>query len=98
MKYGQEIQLEKSRMFKRLITDTAFFSIVPSLNRAIGILILPIITVYVTPEEYGCFSYIVTIYSFFLLLFGVGLDATLLKQFYDLEKTLREKYVLNIRP
>ena len=68
-------------MFKNSI----YYAIGEALPKVFGILLLPVITNYLTPEDYGLWSYIISLITFIFAISTLNLN-TFIFRYYFLEK------------
>jgi O-antigen/teichoic acid export membrane protein len=70
---------------RRLVINTIYYTIGEILPRLIGFLLLPLITRYLTPAEYGIYSYTNTVMLFSFALSTLSLNTFLLRNYYKEE-------------
>jgi O-antigen/teichoic acid export membrane protein len=84
------------RIFKNsLVKDTGIYTITSIINAAIPFLLLPILTRYLTPEDYGItsmFTLLITLVSPFI---GLSINGAISRQYYNKEEIDIWKYVFN---
>ena len=68
------------------------YSAIEGLQKGISFFVVPFLTYYITPEEYGNVAIVLMIVSFFLIFFTFSLDATLMRYYVRIknEKFRRE--------
>jgi O-antigen/teichoic acid export membrane protein len=66
--------------------------VVPKL---IGLLVLPIMTAYLTPEDYGVIAYVDTIIIFIFNFSILSLNSYILREYFELDKQSKKKLVGN---
>ena len=74
---------------KKLLSNTILYSIGEIVPKILSFLLLPILTVYLTTEEYGVNSYMTSVMMFIFVLCSLSFNTYLLSQFYkekDIEK------------
>ena len=79
--------------WRGLFGDAATYVAGNVLNRAFPFLLLPVLTRYLTPAEYGTFVMFQVIVNFVLPLIGVNAEAALSRAFVDLEGASLRRYV-----
>lgn len=79
----------------KLAQDTGIYTILTVIDRAIPFLLLPIITRYLAPDEYGVFITFQTLMSFFAPLLSLGTDASILINYFKLAYDKFRKYFFN---
>jgi O-antigen/teichoic acid export membrane protein len=67
---------------KRLVIDSIYYTIGEILPRVIGFFLLPLVTRYLTPAEYGIYSYTNSVMVFSLALITLSLNTFLLRHYY----------------
>jgi O-antigen/teichoic acid export membrane protein len=65
-----------------------------TLPKLIGLLLLPIMTKYLTPEEYGIFAYIDAIILFVFVFSIISLNTYLLREYFELDTIINRKKLL----
>lgn len=75
---------------KKIVSGTVYYGIIPKLTIFINVLILPIITPYLTTDDYGIQGIIYSYTSVFLAIAPLGLHVHLVNSFYE----FGEKYNL----
>lgn len=65
-----------SNLVKKLLKESAVYSIGPILEKLIGIFLIPIYTAYLTPSDYGVLQFIVTVGAFLIPVIGAGLSTS----------------------
>ena len=75
---------------RRLIINSIYYTIGEILPRIIGFFLLPLLTRYLTPAEYGIFSYTNAVMGFSLVLATLSLNTFLLRNYYK-EETPEDK-------
>lgn len=84
------------KIFKStLIINTGLFSFSQVLNAAIPFFMLPILTRYLTPEEYGIISMFTLIVAIITPFTGVNINGAVVRQYYNHEKVDFWSYVGN---
>ena len=67
---------------RQLVIDSIYYTIGEILPRVIGFFLLPILTKYLTPAEYGIYSYTNVVMLFSFALATLGLNTFLLRSYY----------------
>lgn len=75
---------------KKIVSGTVYYGIIPKLTIFINVLILPIITPYLTTDDYGIQGIMYSYTSVFLAIAPLGLHVHLVNSFYE----FGEKYNL----
>ncbi len=70
---------------KKLFVDTSIYMIGNFISQGIGLLVLPIFTRFLTPEEYGIFNYTNSIKGFLTAFATLSLNSFVLKYYFDLK-------------
>jgi len=70
-----------------LFTNSLYYAIGEALPKVFGILLLPVITNYLTPEDYGLWNYVNSLVIFLFAISTLNLNTFILK-YYFLEKNL----------
>lgn len=79
---------------KKLLSNTILYSIGEIIPKVLSFILLPILTVYLTTEEYGINSYTTSIMMFVFVLASLSFNTFLLSQFYkEKDKDKREDIV-----
>ena len=71
---------------RRLVINTIYYTIGEILPRIIGFFLLPLLTHYLTPAEYGIYSYTNTVMLFTFALSTLSLNTFLLRNYYKEER------------
>ena len=71
---------------KKIIKESSIYTFTNLINSAAGFLILPILTRYLTPEDYGIVTTFQIIRSFGVLFVGMGTIDAIIRAFYEKEK------------
>lgn len=71
---------------KRIFGNTLAFGIIPKIPTAINLIILPIITPYLTLDDYGIWGVVSAYCSFFVCLAPLGLNVHLTNSFFEFKK------------
>jgi O-antigen/teichoic acid export membrane protein len=66
---------------KRFIKDAKVYTLGPFIDKAIAILLVPLYTSYLTTEDYGRMSFIMTIGGVFSVIVGLGLGTAFWKYY-----------------
>lgn len=81
----------KSNLFK----NTGVYTITSILNAAIPFLLLPILTRYLSPEDYGLLSMFLLLVSLVSPFVGLNVNGAITRKYYDQENTNIWQYVFN---
>ncbi len=86
------------RIFKgnKLLTDIGLYLTSTSINQAIPFLLLPILTLYLTPEDYGYINNFSAILLFSNSIIGGGLSANIMKHHYVEDNDYMKKLMGNL--
>jgi O-antigen/teichoic acid export membrane protein len=71
-------QIIQSGLFK----NSAVYTIAGFINAAIPFLLLPVLTAYLTPADYGIITMYATVQAFFYPLLGVNLEGAIVRKYY----------------
>ncbi len=71
---------------KKILGNTLAFGIIPKIPTAINLIILPIITPYLTLDDYGIWGIVSAYCSFFVCLAPLGLNVHLTNSFFEVRK------------
>lgn len=83
------------RLIKPFIKDSMVYGIGEFINRSTQLLILPLILIYLTPDEFGKLDYFFASRNILSVLFGWGVATALMKYGVDLKKYQFEQVALN---
>lgn len=72
--------------FIKLFKDTFSYGVIPKISTIINIIILPIITPYLTPKDYGIWGIITSYSNMFLAIAPLGLHIHLTNSFFEYKK------------
>jgi O-antigen/teichoic acid export membrane protein len=78
---------------KKLLSNTILYSIGEIVPKILSFILLPILTVYLTTEEYGINSYTTSVMMFVFVLASLSFNTYLLSQFYK-EKDINKRKVI----
>jgi O-antigen/teichoic acid export membrane protein len=78
-----------------LIKNTAIFTLTNIINSAIPFFLLPILTRYLTPKDYGLISMFALLISFTTPFIGLNMHGAISRQYYNQEKTDIKSYIFN---
>jgi len=85
-----------SKLFNNsLAKNTGIYTLTSILNSAIPFFMLPILTRYLTPEDYGIVSMFTLLATFIAPFIGLSLNGAIARQYYDQEKINIWEYVSN---
>jgi O-antigen/teichoic acid export membrane protein len=79
-----------------LIKNSILYVITDAINKAVPFLILPILTHYLVPADYGIVSNYNVYINFLILFVGINVQSVISVNFYKLEKSKIANYVSNI--
>lgn len=79
-----------------LFKDTSIYTLMTMINKAIPFLLLPLLTRYLTPTDYGIVSMFTLLSSVMLPFIGISGDAAISRQYFNQEKYNIKKYVGNV--
>ena len=68
---------------RSLIKNSGIYSIIILLQKGINFLLIPILTIYLTPSDYGIISVVTTINAFLNVFYLFGLNGSLNRFFYE---------------
>lgn len=93
-------KLEKERMpqdeKKNFFTNTVIYFIGTALSKVLTLVVLPIITRFVTTEQYGIYDLIITVSSLFVPLFTFQIIETAYRFIYDSKETELKTIITNV--
>lgn len=72
-------------MLGKILKDSFWFGVVPKLSSIVSILVLPIVTPFLTPEDYGIYGIITAYLSLFTCISTLGLHMHLPNSFFVLK-------------
>jgi O-antigen/teichoic acid export membrane protein len=78
---------------KSIGKESTIYSISNILTRAIGFLLIPLYTRYLTPDQYGIISIVTSLISFVSIFYNFGMSSTWSRFFFDFEDHSREQKV-----
>lgn len=78
-----------------LLKDTGVYTLTSIINAAIPFFMLPILTRYLTPEDYGIVSMFTLLATFVTPFIGLNLNGAIARRYYDHEKNNIWEYVSN---
>lgn len=81
------------KLLTRLIKDTGIYALEPFGVKLIGLILVPLYTAYLTPGEFGKFSYIFVVGGFILPLVSLGQPTTFWKFFSDSDEERKRRVV-----
>lgn len=70
-------------MSEKLVKNTIYYSIGEIIPRIVSFILLPILTIYLTPSEYGINMYTNSVMMFVFVLASLSLNTFLLKNYYN---------------
>lgn len=79
------------KYFKNLVKDSLFYSLSRILPKAIGFLLIPIYTRYLTPKDYGILSIVSLITSILSIFLVMGQNASVTRFYFDKYEKKSEK-------
>jgi O-antigen/teichoic acid export membrane protein len=80
-------------MSKNIVKNTLYYTIGEIVPRILSFLLLPILTLYLTANEYGMNSYITAVMSFVLVVASLSLNTFLLRSYYHIKDERERKEV-----
>ena len=75
---------------KRIISDTLYYGVIPKLAMLINVVLLPIITPYLTTDDYGIQGIVSSYASLFLAIAPMGLHVHLSNSYFEYPKDYRK--------
>jgi O-antigen/teichoic acid export membrane protein len=82
---------------RKLVINSIYYTIGEILPRVIGFFLLPVLTRYLTPAEYGINSYTTTVMLFMFAIGSLSLNTFLLRNYYkEAGEENRKKIIGNI--
>ena len=87
-------------MFKRIYTNsliksTGIYTLTSIINSAIPFFLLPVLTRYLTPEDYGIVSMFALLGSLALPFIGISINGAISRQYYNSEEVDIRTYIFN---
>lgn len=79
---------------KKLLSNTILYSVGEIVPRLLALLLLPVLTIYLTTEEYGINSYTTSVMTFLFVIASLSLNTYILKQFYNLDHEEERKELI----
>src|SRR5262249_20918083 len=79
---------------RRLVINSIYYTIGEILPRVIGFFLLPVLTRYLTPAEYGINSYTTTVMLFMFAIGSLSLNTFLLRNYYKVEGEENKKKLI----
>lgn len=86
---------ERTEWVRDLLGGATVYAAANVLNRAFPFLLLPVLTRYLSPEEYGVYVMFQVVLFFLLPLIGLNSEAAVSREFFRLERPELERYVRN---
>ena len=80
----------------KVLTDSIIYLASSILNRAIPFLLLPILTFYLSPEEYGILSIFLIFITFYNAFIGMNITTNISKNFFNISKKEMASMIGNI--
>jgi len=81
--------------FKKLLKHSLIYGAGAVISKAVGFLMIPVYTRYLTPEDYGILE-ILTLTSFIITwIFSMGLDSSILRFYFDYDTEKEKKQVIS---
>lgn len=77
-----------------LLKGTIAVSIANASSQVVGILLLPVFTLYLSPEEYGIISMVSLIITFFALLYNPGIMSASMRLYHSTESEVERKILI----
>jgi O-antigen/teichoic acid export membrane protein len=75
-------------MFGKIISNSIIYTIVSVLQGAVGFIMLPFITYYLSPEEYGIVSVVMAITSFLSIIYTLSFEYSIIRLYHDVSDNL----------
>lgn len=91
----ERVGMLKSLFRNSLLQNTGIYTITSIINAAIPFLLLPILTRYLTPEDYGMVSMFTLLISFVSPFIGLNINGAISRQYYNREEVDIWEYVFN---
>ncbi|MBX7046445.1 MAG: oligosaccharide flippase family protein [Ignavibacteria bacterium] len=90
------VKLYYSRFLKsRLAKDAGVYTTFTVLDRAVPFILLPVITRFLSPDEYGVYVTFQTLLSFFVPFLSLGTDASIIISYFKLSYEKFKEYFFN---
>ena len=84
-------KLTKNSLFQ----NTGIYTLTSIINAAIPFLLLPVLTRYLTPEDYGIVSMLALLVSLASPFIGININGAISRQYYNREEVDLWSYVFN---
>ena len=75
---------------KKVLKNSFNYGIGTVLPKVIGFILIPVYTIYLTPADYGLVEICVTINSFLLVLFKMGIPGSMPRLYFDYKENFNE--------
>ena len=85
----------KGILNSKLIRSASIYTATDVINKAIPFLLLPVLTRYLTPEDYGIVSMFVVLVSFVTQFIGVNIHGAIARIYYDKDRVDIKAYITN---
>lgn len=82
-------------MNKRLFTNSFVYVISDVLNKSIPFMMIPILTRYLTPDDYGLVSIFIVIVSIFSIFTGLNIHGAINVNFFKMDKEVLKNFIGN---
>lgn len=79
---------------KKIIINTAFYTIGEVIPKILAFLLLPVLTKYLSPDEYGITNYTNTVMLFFFVLTSLSLNTYVLRNYYKIPSRNEQKMLI----
>lgn len=80
--------------FKQLSRDTLIYGVSGALSKMVGLLVLPVLTRALSPQDYGTIDILTTVQNFFMTFIVLGMNASMVSFFYDANTDAAKKEVV----
>lgn len=90
--FGKLKQISKSSLFK----NSFIYIATDSINKAIPFLLLPVITAYLLPAEFGIVNNFLIFSSILMIIIGLNMDGAVSANFYKLSENELKKYITSV--
>ena len=85
----------KRNLYQPLIQSAGIYVLANILNSAIPFLVLPIMTRFLSPEDYGIVSMFSVLVSILTTFIGLNVHGAIARQFYEKESMNFQQYIAN---
>jgi len=81
---------------KKMLKDFLIYGSTDAINKAIPFLLLPILTNYLSPSDYGILASFNSLFAIFIIFIGLSVNGAITIKYYKLNREELRKYIGNI--